>query len=72
VYWLLGGSVKGGRVLGEQMQLTPKSLFQNRDYPILNEYRSIFAGLFTEMYGLNNVQLDAIFAGVKAQRLGLV
>lgn len=72
VYWVLGGSVKGGRVLGEQMQLTPKSLFQNRDYPILNEYRSIFAGLFTEMYGLNNVQLDAIFAGVKAQRLGLV
>ena len=72
VYWVLGGSVKGGRVLGEQMQLTPKSLFQNRDYPILNEYRSIFAGLFAEMYGLNNVQLDAIFAGVKAQRLGLV
>ena len=72
VYWVLGGSVKGGRVLGEQMQLTPKSLFQNRDYPILNEYRSIFAGLFAEMYGLNNAQLDAIFAGVKAQRLGLV
>ena len=72
VYWVLGGSVKGGRVLGEQMQLTPKSLFQNRDYPILNEYRSIFAGLFAEMYGLKHAQLDAIFAGVKAQRLGLV
>jgi uncharacterized protein (DUF1501 family) len=72
VYWVLGGSVKGGRVLGEQMQLTPNSLFQNRDYPILNEYRSIFAGLFSEMYGLKTAQLDAIFAGVKAQRLGLV
>jgi uncharacterized protein (DUF1501 family) len=72
VYWVLGGSVKGGRVLGEQMQLKPGSLFQNRDYPILNEYRSIFAGLFSEMYGLKTAQLDAIFAGVKAQRLGLV
>jgi uncharacterized protein (DUF1501 family) len=72
VYWVLGGSVKGGRVLGEQVQVTAGSLFENRDYPILNEYRSVFAGLFSEMYGLKTAQLDAIFSGVKARRLGLL
>lgn len=72
VYWVLGGGIKGGRVLGEQMALTPTSLFQNRDYPVLNEYRAVLGGLFARSYGLNANQMDKIFAGVKPTDLGLV
>src|SRR6202051_414667 len=51
-YWVLGGAVKGGRLAGEQMKVEQKNLFQNRDYPVLNEYRAVLAGLFRGMYGL--------------------
>src|SRR3979409_821753 len=30
VYWVLGGSVKGGRMVGEEIKVEQKSLFQNR------------------------------------------
>ncbi len=72
VYWVLGGGVKGGRVVGEQIRLEQAQLFQNRDYPVLNEYRSIFGGLFAGIYGLNAKQLDAIFPGVAPSRFDLV
>ena len=72
VYWILGGSIRGGRVLGEQVQLTQKTLFQNRDYPVLNEYRTVLGGLFSRLYGLNAAQVDKVFPGAKAQDLGLI
>lgn len=72
VYWVLGGGIKGGRVVGEQVKLEAASLFQNRDYPVLNEYRAVLGGIFAGVYGLNTQQLNQVFAGVKARDLGLV
>ncbi len=77
VYWVLGGGIKGGRVVGEQVKLEPSTLFQNRDYPVLNEYRSVLGGLFGGIFGLNNNQLNQVFAGVnfagnKSADLGLL
>lgn len=72
VYWVLGGSVHGGQVLGEQIRVEQPMLFQNRDYPVLNEYRAIFGGLFARQFGLNAAQLDRIFSGIKARDIGLV
>ena len=72
VYWVLGGGIKGGQVAGEQIQLEQPKLFQNRDYPVLNEYRAVLGGLFASIYGLNASQLDRVFAGVKARNIGLV
>ena len=76
VYWVLGGGIKGGRVVGEQVRLEPGNLFQNRDYPVLNEYRAVLGGIFAGIYGLNDRQLNQIFPGVnfaanKASGLGL-
>lgn len=65
VYWVLGGGIKGGRVVGEQVKLEQANLFQNRDYPVLNEYRTVLGGLFGGIFGLNNNQLNQIFSGVK-------
>lgn len=72
VYWVLGGSVNGGKILGEQQQLTASTLFQNRDYPVLNEYRSVLGGLFSKMYGLSGNQVSQIFSGVRVRDLQLI
>lgn len=72
VYWVLGGGIRGNHIAGEQVAVEPKSLFQNRDYPVLNEYRSIFGGLFSAMYGLNAAQSDNIFTGVRPKNLNLL
>ncbi|MEB0140602.1 MULTISPECIES: DUF1501 domain-containing protein [unclassified Undibacterium] len=72
VYWVLGGAVRGGKIAGEQIALTPGQLFQNRDYPVLNEYRAVLAGLFARLYGLNEQQLSRVFDNVKARDLALL
>ncbi|NMM26686.1 MAG: DUF1501 domain-containing protein [Glaciimonas sp.] len=72
VYWVLGGGIRGGQVLGEQIKVEQATLFQNRDYPVLNEYRAVLGGLFARMYGLNAGQLDRIFVGTKMRDIGLV
>ena len=72
VYWVLGGSVRGGRVVGEQVTLAPRNLFQNRDYPVLNEYRAMLGGLFTRLYGLSPAQIQRVFPGAAVRDLGLV
>ena len=75
VYWLLGGGLSaraGGRIVGEQVEVSEKTLFQNRDYPVLNEYRAVLGGLFARMYGLNAAQLQRVFAGVAPKDLQLV
>ncbi|MBI1771278.1 MAG: DUF1501 domain-containing protein [Burkholderiales bacterium] len=72
VYWVLGGGIKGGQIAGEQISLEAGKLFQNRDYPVLNEYRAVLGGLFSRLYGLNAGQIEQVFAGVKARDLALV
>ncbi len=72
VYWVLGGGIKGGQVAGEQMRIERSALFQDRDYPVLNEYRAVFGGLFARMYGLNDAQLVRVFADAKPRDIGLI
>jgi uncharacterized protein (DUF1501 family) len=64
-YWIAGGRVRGGRAAGEQIAIGPGTLNENRDYPVLNEYRALFAGLFARMYGFNAAQLARIFPDVR-------
>ena len=71
VYWVLGGGVQGGKVRGEQIRLEQPTLFQNRDYPVLNEYRAMFGGLLARMYGLNAGQVERIF-GTGGRDIGLI
>ncbi|WP_422846024.1 DUF1501 domain-containing protein [Acidovorax sp. M2(2025)] len=72
VFWVMGGGIAGGRVVGEQQALTASTLFQNRDYPVLNDYRSVLGGLFARMYGLNAAAVARVFPGAKAADLRLV
>jgi len=72
VYWALGGSMRGGRSAGEQTRVARASLFQDRDYPVLNEYRSVLGGLFGRLYGLDSGALARIFPGTTARDLALL
>jgi len=72
VYWLLGGAVKGGRVVGPQAPVTQAGLNQNRDYPVLTDYRSLIGGVAKRAYGLTPASLDQVFPGAQPQDLGLI
>jgi uncharacterized protein (DUF1501 family) len=72
VLWVLGGALRGGRVVGEQVRVEPSTLFQNRDFPVLNDYRSVLGGIFARQYGLNPSQLGQVFPGAQFRDLGLV
>ena len=61
VYWLLGGSLSGGRIAGEQTHIARATLFQDRDYPVLNEYRAVFGGLFRTLWALSGDQVERVF-----------
>src|SRR5437660_8579531 len=72
VFWVLGGGIRGGRIAGDQVPVRQETLFQNRDYAVLNEYRGVLGGLFARMYGLEDAQLERIFPGAKARDFALV
>jgi uncharacterized protein (DUF1501 family) len=69
---VLGGAVKGGRMAGEQIKVEQATLFQNRDYPVLTDYRALFAGLFARAYGLDQKLIAQVFPGVAPNDLALV
>ena len=72
VYWALGGALRGARVAGEQVRVARETLFQDRDYPVLNEYRALLGGLFSRLYGLQGESLGRIFPGAAPKDLALV
>jgi uncharacterized protein (DUF1501 family) len=72
VYWLLGGSINGGRIAGSQTKVDRANLFQDRDYPVLNEYRAVFGGLFASLWGLSSDHIQRVFPGSTPVDLNLV
>jgi uncharacterized protein (DUF1501 family) len=72
VLWVLGGGLKGGRVAGEQVAVERAKLFQDRDFPVLNDYRTTLGGLFQRQFDLSPAQLAQVFPGAKPRDLGLL
>jgi hypothetical protein len=68
VMWVLGGAVRGKQVVGEQVQITATTLNQNRDFAVLNEYRSVLSAIFKRQWALNDTQLTAVFPGYAGTR----
>jgi uncharacterized protein (DUF1501 family) len=72
VYWVLGGAINGGSVAGEQLSLSRATLFQDRDLPVLNDYRAVLGGLFGRLWGLSPEQLERVFPRAPPRDLKLV
>jgi hypothetical protein len=48
------------------------NLFQDRDYPVLNDYRALLAGLFRSMWSLTAAQLEPVFPQARSIDLKLL
>lgn len=72
VYWVMGGALQGGRIAGEQQTVEARTLFQNRDLPVLNDYRGILGGLLQRQFSLSSKAMDWIFPGAQPKDLGLL
>jgi uncharacterized protein (DUF1501 family) len=72
VYWVLGGSVNGGSIRGEQQPATRATLFQDRDFAVLNDYRSVLGGLFHKLWDLSPTQVGRVFQDAPPVDLKLV
>lgn len=59
-------------MVGQQVKVEQATLFRNRDYPVLTDYRAMFAGLFQRVFGLQTGSIQRIFASVHPAELGLV
>ncbi len=71
-YWVLGGGIRGGRIAGPQVRADEAHLFQNRDWPVLTDYRSLLSGLLGRLYGLDQNALKRIFPGNDPANLALI
>jgi uncharacterized protein (DUF1501 family) len=73
VHWVLGGGLAAALpVLGEQVPVEARTLFQDRDWPVLNEYRALLGGLLARQFALSPAQLESVFPGVRPRELGLI
>jgi uncharacterized protein (DUF1501 family) len=72
VHWVLGRKVNGGRIAGEQAAVNAAGLLQNRDYPVLNNYRDVLGGLLARTWELSNEQLQSVFPQARPRDLQLV
>jgi uncharacterized protein (DUF1501 family) len=72
VYWVLGGAVNGGVIAGAQQAVNHGTLFQDRDFPVLNDYRAVLGGLFRSLWGLSPQQSARIFQQVAPVDLRLI
>ena len=72
VYWVLGGAISGGGIVGQQQRVDRSTLFQDRDYPVLNDYRAALGGLFRSLWGLSSDQSSRVFPQVAPLDLKLV
>jgi len=72
VYWVMGGGVRGGVMRGRQTAISPATLNQDRDYPVLTDYRGLLGGLFARLYGLTGPNVDHVFPSASPVDLQLV
>jgi len=70
---VLGGALAGAPVRGEQVAVEARTLFQNRDLPVLTDFRSLLGGLMARQFGLGRAELETVFPGAPLARdLGLI
>ena len=71
-YWVLGGAMQGGRFAGDQVEVAQKTLNQNRDWPVMTEYRAMLGGVFKRMYSLDSTRLNRVFPNTVPRDIGLM
>jgi uncharacterized protein (DUF1501 family) len=69
--FLIGGPVKGGKVLGKWPGLAPEQLFEGRDLALTTDFRSVFSEVATGHLGASKAEV--LFPGFATRtRLGIL
>jgi uncharacterized protein (DUF1501 family) len=69
--FVIGGSVKGGKVHGKWPGLAPEQLYEGRDLALTTDFRSVFTEIASQHLGAT--RLDAVFPGFASPaRVGLL
>src|SRR5687767_15290552 len=68
--FVIGGSVKGGKVHGKWPGLEQEQLYEGRDLALTTDFRSVFAEVVSDHLGAR--ALDRIFPGFSAQPGGFL
>jgi len=63
VVWVMGGSVRGGRIYGDWPGLARARLYQGRDLVVATDYRAILATILERHLRLGDRQLEQVFPG---------
>ncbi len=73
VIWLMGGSLAGGKVLGQWPGLADDSLHEGRDLAVTTDFRDVLAALARQHLGLSDAEIAAVLPDFAAGRpLGLI
>jgi uncharacterized protein (DUF1501 family) len=67
--FVIGGSVKGGKVFGKWPGLEPEQLNEGRDLALTTDFRSVFGEVVRQHLGAS--ALERIFPGFTASAVGL-
>ena len=69
--FVIGGSVKGGKVHGKWPGLAPEQLYEGRDLALTTDFRSVFSEIASRHLGAT--KLDAVFPGFSSPaRVGVL
>ncbi|NEX61063.1 DUF1501 domain-containing protein [Noviherbaspirillum galbum] len=63
VMWLLGGSLAGGRVLGEWPGLHPSRLYEGRDLAVTTDYRNVLGEVLRSHLRVQETAAANVFPG---------
>ena len=64
--FVIGGSVKGGKVYGKWPGLEPEQLYEGRDLALTTDFRSVFSEVAAKHLGAK--QAGCAFSGVRGRR----
>jgi len=72
VAWVMGGGVRGGRVLGAWPGLDTGALYEGRDLAITTDFRDVIGDVLEQRFHLNDAQLARVLPGMdERRRVGL-
>jgi len=63
LFMLAGGSIAGGRMIGDFKGLAEPMLNEKRDLPVLADWRALLAACLAETCGINDAALNSVFPG---------
>ena len=68
LFLLAGGAINGGRMIGDFKGLSEPGLNENRDLPVLADWRALLGACMRDTFGLSDAGLDIVFPGRPRQK----